>query len=130
MTDARRRCTKCKKQFTPRRGNRRVTCFVCRPERLKTGPESMSAPTRAECGPVEAAAIAELERAERLQSLAGQISLRLARDLDSLAMTGSQASSLSAQLLKTVDAATGGAPAEPDEIDEFTRRAREKRASA
>ena len=107
-----------------------MTCYTCRPERLTVGPESMSAPRPAERGPVESATIAELERAERLQSVAGQVSVRLARDLDSAALTGSQASSLSAQLLRTMAAATDGAPPEPDEIDEFTRRAREKRASA
>jgi len=81
-------------------------------------------------GPVETETLASLKKANRVHTVPGAIALRLARDLDGNALTGSQASSVSAQLLRTMELALDGAPAEPDEVDEFSARLRTKRASA
>jgi hypothetical protein len=128
----RRTCKKatCRKQFTPARGTRREYCYDCRPEKTSPGQVPAGPSAATEAGPIEAAARAELERVDRLQTVAGQVAVRLARDLDSAALTGSQASSVSAQLLRTMEAATVGAPAEPDEIDAFQAQLRVIRDSA
>jgi hypothetical protein len=125
-------CKTCHHKFTRPTGSNRLNCEKCKPPRVIAPAVPEASPTDApqSPGPVEAATRAELERAQRLGSVAGQVAVRLARDLDSAALTGSQASSLGAQLMRTMAIATDGAPALPDEIDEFTRRANEKRASA
>lgn len=124
------RCKKCRERFTPPIGTNRIHCFACRPSRagLTLAPPPGGRPE--ESGDVERAARGELGRSARTGSVAGVVAIRLARVLDSATLTGSQASALSAQLLKTMAVATAGGPVEPDEIDEFTRRAREKRDSA
>jgi hypothetical protein len=121
------RCRKCKAKFTPMRGSSRVNCFTCRPSRAKAVSTTGRSPAP---GMVETATLAELGRAQRLETVAGALAVRLAKDLDSSELTGSQASSLSGQLLKVLAAAVAGAPVEPDTFDEFTARLRAKRASA
>jgi hypothetical protein len=80
---------------------------------------------------VESTVRGELERVDRLGTVAGAIAVRLAQRLDAVALTGSQAASLSAQLLKTMAVAMEGTAAPvADEVDEFTARLRDKRDSA
>lgn len=109
-------------------------CEECSPKDRRNRSIASAPPSDAESsgpGLVESTVRAELERVDRLATVAGAIAVKLAQRLDSAVLTGSQASSLSGQLLKTMAVATEGAIApEPDEIDEFTRRAREKKASA
>lgn len=116
------RCKKCKRRFTPARATVRVYCFECRPPRTSSSGTLATAPPRSDTdgpGPIESATKAELEAADRLSTVAGQVAVRLARDLDSAALTGSQAASVGDRLLKVMASATAGVPAEPDEIDEF-----------
>lgn len=127
MAGTRRRCTKCHKQFTPRRGNRRVTCFVCRPERLASGPDSMASspsPPKQESwsgdGPLQQAVRAELERVQAVGSVAGTVALRLARSLDDPSLGAAQVSSISAQLIRTLEPLQKKAPREPDGMDATT----------
>ena len=128
MAGPRKRCKTptCPQRFTRPQGSRREYCETCRPPRQKPKPVTPLPDRPTEPGPIETATRRDLEARQRVNTTAGAIALRLARDLDSAALTASQASSLSSQLLRTMAAALEGAPAAPDEMDELARRRREK----
>jgi hypothetical protein len=76
-----------------------------------------------EGGPNERVTAEELERAGRLDTVAGQNALTLARRLDAAAGdTGSSFAALSKQHLAAVDRALEGAEAAGDELDELKER--------
>ncbi|MBM0275105.1 hypothetical protein [Micromonospora tarensis] len=132
MAGPRKRCkTKtCPERFTRPQGSRREYCERCRPPRQKPAAVLPLPERPTEPGPIETATRKELEARNRVDTTAGAIALRLARDLDSQLLTASQASSLSSQLLRTMAIATEGAPAAPDEMDELAARRREKARGA
>lgn len=76
-----------------------------------------------------AAVRAELVRCRAGESVAGAIALRLARSLDDPELGAAQVSSISAQLLRTLEPLQKMAPRDPDHLDEFSRRAQEKVAA-
>ncbi len=125
MAATRRTCksSTCHNQFTPRRGTRRVFCFECRPERTADGPESMavvSSPTgdpSRPAGDLQRAVQAELESLKQVDTVAGAVALRLARSLDDPALGAAQVSSISAQLIRTLEPLQKKAPREPDGMD-------------
>jgi hypothetical protein len=136
MAGTRRTCRTpgCRRQFTPRRGTRRVYCYECRPERAASGVESMSAPALEPAGridgPTALAVRAELERAEQAGTVTAAVALRLATALDDPGLAAAQVASMSAKLLQVMEPLARMGAQVPDEVDEFTRRLAEKRASA
>lgn len=129
------RCQTCKKAFSPERGTRRKNCYTCRP--FKRGAGGSPAPVRVDTepvsrgtGPIELVTVAELSAAGRLDTVSGQIAVRLAHQMDDEHLTGSQVSSLGAQLERTMEKATAGAPPPADEVDDFTARIMRKRDTA
>ena len=117
----------CGRRFVPRRGTNRIYCFECKPERFKSGPESMSEPAASAAVPLRAgdtaaAVEAELERIGQAKSVAGTVALRLARSLDDPDLGAAQVSSISAQLLRTIEPLQERGPREPDVIDGFSQR--------
>jgi hypothetical protein len=123
MAALRRSCKTCRKQFTPRRGTRRVNCYACRPERLASGPESMAVESVDAVrfdGEMQQAVRVELERLAAVASVAGAVALRLARSLDDPALGAAQVSSISAQLIRTLEPLQKKAPREPDGMDRAT----------
>jgi hypothetical protein len=123
---ARIRCKKCRRQFTRPHGSNRLNCLTCRPPRGSAAPP-VSAPAD---GDLQRAVRVELERLQQASSVAGAVALRLARSLDDPELGAAQVSSISAQLIRTLEPLAKGAPRPPDELDEFTRRLEEKRATA
>lgn len=129
-------CTKCRARLPAQQGpgRRRTMCENCSPRDLRkrsSPPSSTTPPEPPGPGVVESTVRGELERVDRLTTVAGAIAVRLAQRLDATALTGSQAASLSAQLLKTMAVALEGTtPPVVDEVDEFTARLRDKRDSA
>lgn len=133
-------CNSCKIRFTPPASNpRRLNCFTCRPAFAPPGarpasaevpanvPTSAAAPY-AQPGPVQGE-LEQVTRKEllaygRLATISGQICVRLARQMDDSALTGSQVSSLGAQLERSFAKAIAGAKPPPDELDEIAERRR------
>jgi hypothetical protein len=72
----------------------------------------------------------ELERLQQAGSVAAAVALRLARALDDPELGAAQVSSISAQLMRTLEPLAKLAPRPPDELDEFTKRLEQKRATA
>lgn len=130
MPGQRMRCKTCHEKFTRPQGNRRLHCEKCRPPRAQPVIVQPLPAKPTEPGPIEVATRAELAARQRVDTAAGAIALRLARDLDSATLTASQVSSVSGQLLRTMAIALEGAPTPPDEMDELARRRREKARSA
>jgi hypothetical protein len=120
----------CGRKFTPRKGTRRVYCYVCRPEKITEGPESVETPPAGVIGALAAAVQAELVRTRESDSVLGAVALRLAHALDDPLLGAAQVSSLSAQLIKIMEPIRTPAARPPDEVDEFTRRLLEKQAQA
>jgi hypothetical protein len=123
------RCKTCGKQFTRPVGSNRLNCSVCKPPRDRpdaapAGPEPAEAVAPRAAGPLELAAVAELTRTERLDTVKGQIAVRLARALDDPDLSDARLSALGSQLEKTMDAATAGALPPPDKGDELSARRR------
>jgi hypothetical protein len=122
---ARIRCKTCHRQFTRPNGSNRLNCETCRPPRVKapTGPAPVD-------GLLQQAVHLELERLQQAGSVAAAVALRLARALDDPELGAAQVSSISAQLMRTLEPLAKNAPRPPDELDEFTKRLEAKRASA
>jgi hypothetical protein len=124
----------CRRRFTPRRGTRREYCYECRPERTQAAAEApadvqQAAPRRLD-GPMAVVVRAELERAGQLETVTGGVALRLASALDDPNLGAAQVASISTKLLAVMEPLARLGPQVPDEVDEFTRRLAEKRASA
>jgi len=119
------RCKKCRRQFTRPTGSSRLNCETCRPPRVKT--PTVPAPAD---GLLQQAVRVELERLQQAGSVAAAVALRLARALDDPELGAAQVSSISAQLMRTLEPLAKLAPRPPDELDEFTKRLEQKRATA
>lgn len=125
------RCRKCGRKFTPRRGTRRVNCYVCRPERTQAGPVAAAAePVGRIEGATAVAVRAELERAGQSGTVTAAVALRLAVALDDPGLAAAQVASMSAKLLQVMEPLARMGVQVPDEVDEFSARLAEKRASA
>lgn len=72
----------------------------------------------------------ELERCRASGMVAGAIALRLARVLDDPELGAAQVSSISQQLLKTLEPLQRNAPREPDRLDALAASVAEKAAAA
>jgi hypothetical protein len=125
------RCRKCARKFTPRRGTNRVNCYQCRPERTQA---PLVAPAAAPAGridgPTAVAVRTELERAGQSGTVTAAVALRLAMALDDPGLGAAQVASMSAKLLQVMEPLARMGAQLPDEVDEFTARLAEKRASA
>lgn len=135
-------CRACRTSFKRPKGTNRLFCFECRPSRVGKTPAAalpaapvvepveLPPPAPRDPGPLELAAVAELERTGRLATVKGQIAVRLARALDDPELPDARLSTLGAQLERTMDAATAGAPPPPDGLDELSERRRQMAAGA
>jgi hypothetical protein len=113
---------KCRRKFTPARATVRKYCFQCRPPRpSSTGTLATAPPPGPEAGrpdgELQRSVQAELERLEQVHTVAGAVALRLARSLDDPALGAAQVSSISAQLIRTLEPLQKVAPREPDGMD-------------
>ncbi len=81
-------------------------------------------------GPMVAAVRLELVRCRADRSVAGAVALRLAAALDDPQLGAAQVSSISAQLLKTLEPIQKSAPTEPDRLDDLAARAKARREAA
>lgn len=132
----RKRCPKdrggCGQQFTPRRGTRRVFCFACRPEKIAAPPvePELPAPPRLVEGEMTTKIRAELARLGQADSIPGVLALRLAQTLDDPRLSNAQVPGLVDKLAKILEPLIAAEEPEDDEVDEFTRRARERAESA
>lgn len=139
-------CKNCGRLFVKNIGSNRVNCETCRPVRAQPSPlvelstiktlaaqalsESAPAPRKKRRGAVELATAKELEQLERSGTVSAEIALRLARDLDGDEISGSQASTLGAQLLKVMSEVRASAPRPPDALDALSERIWAKRQAA
>ena len=134
MATVTRRCKndRCKRRFRISAQSRRLFCEECRPSRAKSSDvDETTAPPAAGPGPIEAQSLARLEGAGRIDTIEGQLLLRLAREADDGRATASQLASLSEKLLRVADAALAGTKTrEPDRLDELTARRLAKVAAA
>lgn len=134
MAAQRRRCRKCRVQFSRPMGSRRLDCEKCSPPRVRSTPAepvaevAELAPERAR-GDLETTTLVELAAVGRAETTAGALALYLARQLDAGGHTGSQTAALAARLLEARAQAVAGATPTDDAVDELRRR-REWRATA
>lgn len=116
----------CRRKFTPARATVRKYCFQCRPPRtsstgtLATAPPPQPGDPSRPPGDLQRAVQAELELLKQVDTVAGAVALRLARSLDDPALGAAQVSSISAQLIRTLDPLQKLAPREPDGMDRTT----------
>jgi hypothetical protein len=73
---------------------------------------------------------AELDRCEALGSIEGMVALRLALTLDDSGLGAAQVSTISQQLLRTMEPIRRRAPRVPDKLDELSARIALKAAAA
>lgn len=134
VASERRVCKKpkgCGNKFSRPLGSRRIYCEACRPPRARLAsvpdvPASSSGP-----GPIEVQVLARLEAAERVETIEGQLLLRMAQEADGGRTTAAQLGSLAEKLLRVADVALAGTVTRaPDELDEITARRRAKAAAA
>lgn len=138
MATVTRRCKneKCKRRFRISAQSRRLFCEECRPPR--TGAGAVLDPVPAPVGdggapgPVEAAALAQLEAVQRHESVAGVLVLALARDIDSGAVSPAQKGAAGEKLVRLLAEATRGTtpPRSTDRLDEIAARRAEKARAA
>lgn len=81
-------------------------------------------------GPMVVSVRAELERCRASGSVAGAIALRLAAVLDDPALGAPQVSTISQQLLRTLEPLQRNAPRDPDRLDDLAARVAAKVADA
>ena|SRR6187549_115057 len=112
------RCKSCGNQFTREQGSNRLNCTTCRPPRVQLTADSQLPAAREPRAPgeIEIATRAELERAGRLVTVSGAIAVRLAHAMDDPALPEARLSSLASQLERTMERATAGVKAPPDEL--------------
>lgn len=113
-------------------GRPRTRCDVCSPPGRRHGaaplaslPAAVERPTPGTAG-LLAETRARLVDAERLDSPEGALSILLAGMLEDGGHTASGVAALSKQLLATLQAAVGDAPAAADGLDELARRRADK----
>jgi hypothetical protein len=128
MADLRKRCPGCKRQFRPAKGTRRLYCETCRPPRERV-PDGQPAASE-DPGPIEVRVRAELEQADRLETVEAEVVLRLAREMDSTRPTGSQLAAMTPRLLAARTEALRGVKLTTDRLDEVTARRLAKAANA
>jgi hypothetical protein len=125
----------------PSGGRPRSKCEVCSPPRVRDLNRARSrreqpaspvvqAAEVPQCGPVEAATLAQLAAAGREGTPAGAVALHLARQLDSGTCAGSQSAAVADKLLKAIDVAMAGVQPEADWVDELASRRDRKAAGA
>ena len=128
-----RQCDVCAETYEAKRPSSRYCGERCR-KRHQRGARKPSAVTDLprKTGQVEATTVVTLTAADRLDTPLGQTTLELARRLDnSDRETGQGLSSLAKQFQAMLAAATAGAHAEADPIDELrAARDRKRRSSA
>lgn len=117
------RCKTCRASFTPAQGTNRLNCYACRPPRGSAGggPATVVPPAQVEPRPpgeIESATRAELVRAGRAATVHGAIAVRLARVMDDPDLSEARLTALAAQLERTLDRATAGAPTAADALDD------------
>lgn len=139
------KCEVCGEMFEAKRRTARFCSSGCRVRAHRAGgkvvelkpaakskpagkaPAAAPAPAGEEAGPVEAAAVKQLEEAGRLDTPLGQAALVLARRLDRTTMdTGSAIAGVVKQLEATLAAATAGAKQAEDPVDELRKRRDQK----
>lgn len=129
-----RACDSCGEEYEARRPSSRFCSTRCR-VRAQRGavqrpPEPIAEPRQATSG-VTGATWAALEAAGRVDTPLGQAAMVLAARVDAGVDTGSGLASLARELRATLDAATRGAQAAVDPLDELrARRDGKSRAAA
>ena len=125
MADLRKTCPGCKRRFRPAKGTRRLWCTDCKPSRTLAADEAAPVVLGPGSpgwipGPIESRALADLTAVDRLDTVEGQLTIRLAREIDGGRLTGAALASLGKQLLESKRQATAGTRApERDAIDEL-----------
>lgn len=123
-------CKRCGRPFVAKRPSRVYCGSACRSKAAqarKAGlPESV-APVQvvrlpAPTGQLAAATRAELEAADRLDTMLGQAALNLAVRVDAGQDTGSAIAAMVRELRATMERALDGVPAARDELDELKAR--------
>ena len=129
MASERKTCKSatCHQKFSRPLGSRREYCETCRPPRKKPQAPVVLPGGSGEPGPIEAAAVAELEAVGRLGSVEGQLVVRLAREADRASVSGTQLSAVADRLLKAKEAALAGVAPPGDLVDELMERRRARR---
>lgn len=139
MASERRTCPKpkgCGRKFSRPLGSRRLYCETCSPPRKPARGVVEGAPPPVlhggEPGPIEAAALAQLQAVERHETVAGVLVLALARDIDAGTVTPAQKGGAGQKLIALLAEAMRGTtpPRQPDALDEITRRRMERAAAA
>lgn len=130
-----RQCATCGKSFTVPAQNRRQHCIPCKPPRKVSGVTRIGAPdlslvVQPGTGVIESRVRGELEDMDRAESVAGALAMRLARQLDVEATTGSQAASLSKMILELLARASEGVEPPADWLDEIAERRQSREAEA
>ena len=126
------RCEVCGGSFEAKRRTARFCSSKCRVRAHRGAqvvelpaekPARVTAEAPMSSGSVEAAVVKQLAEVERVDTPMGQAALVLARRLDGgAADTGSAVAALVKQLEATLEAATAGAKAEDDPVDELRKR--------
>jgi hypothetical protein len=130
VASERRTCAKgCGRKFSRPLGSRRVYCETCSPPRKPKASGEPAPVVHVGTGPIEAAALAELTAASRVDTFAGQMWLRLAREADHA--PGAKVGTLVAAMLKVQTTALAGwKPPRNDRLDQLAAARARKAASA
>lgn len=123
MADLRKRCPQCKRQFRPRKGTRRTYCEECRPprERNLAPVDDLPTPTDGP-GRIEGRLLLDLEAGGRRDTVEAEVALRLAREMDSGKVTGTQLASLAPKLRESRAEALRGVQLEQGRLDDIAAR--------
>lgn len=134
VASERKTCQKpkgCGTKFSRPLGSRRIYCEKCSPPRARLAAVADAPASDDSPGAIEAQALVRLEVAGRVDTIEGQLLLRMAREADSGRATSAQLGSLAEKLLRVADVALEGAkPVERDALDELAERRAAKAASA
>jgi hypothetical protein len=119
-----RDCDQCGRVYVAQRSTSKFCSLACRnASKSRPSAAALAVPPPPVADGVAAVVEADLERAGRLATVAGQASLVLARRLDNgVRETGPALASLAKQLEATLASAMKGATAAPDGIDELRDR--------
>lgn len=138
MASERRTCQRpkgCGRRFSRPLGSRRVYCETCSPPRkpaLASVQDAAPGPVREGPGPVEVAALAQLQEVDRHETVAGVLVLGLARDIDAGRVLPAQKGGAGEKLVKLLAEALRGTTQKraPDALDEITARRMARAAAA